>query len=732
MASWMDRETSGLIQMGGEGVDWVAHSLFTATPHVFQNLGDGTYYHSGYLAIRQAVAAGTSMTYKILCNDAVAMTGGQPVDGPLTVDAVARQVAAEGVARVVVVSDGLQRLLAMRERFPAGTAFHPREALDAVQRELRDTAGVSVLIYEQTCAAELRRRRKTQRAPDPPKRLFINDAVCEGCGDCSVQSNCLAVQPLDTPLGRKRRIDQASCNKDYSCVKGFCPSFVTVRGGTLRKPPGIAQPDGKAVSPLAALADRLPVPQARVSPGPFDILVAGVGGTGIVTVGALIAMAAHLERRVASVLDFMGFAQKGGAVLSFVRLADGPQWLNQARIDAQQADAIVACDLAVGASPEVAMTIAPRRTQVIVNTHETPVAAFLRDPDADLHAGDLLAKLRHAAGSGGVDTLDAHALSTAFLGDAVAANIVLLGFAWQKGLVPVSLAAVTRAIALNGVAVQANLEALALGRVAAGNPGALARMAAHDTAPTPAAADEPLDALVAARVALLTAYQDAGYARRYLDLVHAVQAAEARVVAPGAALRLTRAVAEQYARVMAYKDEYEVARLYTDGEFRRKLDAQFDGPFTIAFHLAPPWLARDGRHGAAPRKIEVGAWLWPALRWLARGKRLRGTAFDPFGRSAERRLERRMVTDYDSRIRELLPQLGTDNLSVAVEIALLPGRVRGFGHVKLAGHAVATARAAELLHRFNGARYPRPDRAGGTAAPGQLRGIPIERESAPH
>lgn len=729
MASWMDRETSGLIQMGGEGVDWVSHSLFTATPHVFQNLGDGTYYHSGYLAIRQAVAAGTRITYKILCNDAVAMTGGQPVDGPLTVDAVARQVAAEGVSRVVVVGEDLERLLAMQQRFPPGTALHGRDALDAVQRELREAPGVSVLIYEQTCAAELRRRRKSGRAPDPPRRLFINDAVCEGCGDCSVQSNCLAVQPLETQLGRKRRIDQASCNKDYSCVKGFCPSFVTVRGGTLHRPAGIGSGEGEA--PLGALAARLPPPQAPVSPGPFDILVAGVGGTGIVTVGALIAMAAHLERRVASVLDFMGFAQKGGAVLSFVRLADGPQWLNQARIDAQQADAIVACDLAVGASPDVAMTIAPRRTQVIVNTHETPVAAFLRDPDADLHADDLLAKLRHAAGCGGVDTLDAHALCTAFLGGTVAANIVLLGFAWQKGLVPVSLAALTRAIELNEVAVGANLEALALGRLAAADPAALHRLGASGHGrPAPSSVDQPLEALIADREALLTAYQDARYARRYRDLVDTVAQAEARVAAPGAPLRLTRAVAAQYARLLAYKDEYEVARLYTDGEFRRRLQAQFDGPFAIAFHFAPPWLARHGADGAAPRKLEVGQWLWPALRWLAKGKRLRGTPFDPFGRSSERRLERRLASEYDGLLRALLPHLSAGNLALAAEIALVPARIRGFGHVKLASHALASARLAELLHRFDPARYPRPERAG--AAAGQLRGIPIAREPAPH
>ncbi|MGY8525841.1 indolepyruvate ferredoxin oxidoreductase family protein [Paracidovorax citrulli] len=734
MASWMDRDTSGLIQMGGEGVDWVAHSRFTDAPHVFQNLGDGTYYHSGSLAIRQAVAAGTTITFKILCNDAVAMTGGQPVDGPLSVDAIARQVAAEGVGRVAVVSDRVPRDGAPHPLgaavFPAGSTFHPRDDLDAVQRSLREVRGVTVLLYEQTCAAELRRRRKSGRAPRATRRVFINEAVCEGCGDCSVQSNCLAVQPLETSLGRKRQIDQAACNHDESCLKGFCPSFVTVEGAALRRP---VRP-GATDDPLRKLAAALPLPAARLGPGPFDILVAGVGGTGVVTVGALIAMAAHLEGRVASVLDFMGFAQKGGAVLSFVRLADSRRWLNQARIDAQQADAVVACDLAVGASPDVLLTVAPRRTQIVVNRHPTPVAAFQRDPDADLHVDALLDKLRHAAGSGSLEALDAQTLATDFLGDAVTANIVMLGFAWQKGLVPVSLPALARAIELNAVAVEANLEAFALGRVAAADPLALSRLAAglgtppgeHDTDRR----DTPLDVLMAERMALLTAYQDARYAARYRALVEDVQRAEAALGAAGTARLLTRAVAEQFARLMAYKDEYEVARLHSDPHFRQALAARFEGPLRLRFHMAPPLLARRGPHGGTPRKIEIGAWLWPVLGWLARGKRLRGTRFDPFGHTEERRLERRAIVDYEIRLRELLPALTGENLPHAVEIARLPAQVRGFGHVKLAAHAIAAARLPELLHRFDPLRYPKPESRHGANGIGQLRGIPVTQAPA--
>lgn len=467
MANWMDRSTAGLIQMGGEGVDWISHAMFTKTAHVFQNLGDGTYYHSGYLAIRQAVAAKATLTYKILFNDAVAMTGGQPVDGVISVDAIARQVESEGVTKVVVVSDAIGKYDAIRSRFPHGTEFHDRAALDEVQRRLREMTGVTVLIYEQTCAAEKRRRRKKGELADPPKRLYINEAVCEGCGDCTVQSNCVAVLPHETPMGRKRKIDQTSCNKDYSCAEGFCPSFVGVTGGKLRRKSGaLAAGRDAFLHRVGALAHAAP----HAWTGPYDLLVTGVGGTGVVTVGAVIAMAAHLEGKSASVLDFMGFAQKGGSVLSFVRLADTPERLNQVRIDTQQADAILACDVVVGASPDALQTVRHGRTRVLANIHEIPVAESLRNPDAALHVDLLLEKMRFVAGEEQVETFDAQSLAEEFLGDTLAANIVATGYAWQCGLVPLSLEALMHAIELNGVAVAANQSAFSLGRLAAGDP----------------------------------------------------------------------------------------------------------------------------------------------------------------------------------------------------------------------------------------------------------------------
>ena len=763
MATWMNRETEGLIQMGGEGVDWVSHAMFTREPHVFQNLGDGTYYHSGYLAIRQAVAAQATLTYKILFNDAVAMTGGQPVDGVTSVDRIARQVEAEGVRQVVVLSDDIRKYDGQHAQFPPGTTFHDRSELDAVQRRLREVPGVTVLIYEQTCAAEKRRRRKKKELVDPPKRLFIHQAVCEGCGDCTVQSNCVAVLPEETPFGRKRRIDQSSCNKDYSCAKGFCPSFVGVVGGRLKKHVGALVGAAGADSPFRRRIDALPLPAAHVWVAPYDLLVTGVGGTGVVTVGALIAMAAHLEGKAASVLDFMGFAQKGGAVLSFVRLADRPERLHQVRIDAQQADALLACDLVVGASADALQTVRHGRTRVLANTHETPVAESLRNPDASLQAPLLLQKIEHAAGAGQVRTLDAQRLAEDFLGDAIVSNIVALGFAWQAGLVPVSLAAMQRAIALNGVAVENNQNAFALGRLAAADPAACRALLDEPAEDAPAV--EPLDALIARGMAHLTAYQDAAWAQRWRALVDEVRTAESAAFTPpsrhsresgnprtastvsdsvgarlrehdgadasasaSAALPLTRAVATQLLRLMAYKDEYEVARLYTDPAFRRSLDAQFEGDFQLEFHMAPPLLARP-QDGQPPRKLRLGAWLLPAMRWLAKGKALRGTALDLFGRTDERRTERELIGRYEARVRELLAALAVDasprRRALAVQIASVPHTVRGFGHVKLANLALAQVREAELLHRFDPAAYPPPAGAGVPVA-GQFKGIRVE------
>jgi indolepyruvate ferredoxin oxidoreductase len=715
MANWMDRSTAGLIQMGGEGVDWVSHSMFTKVPHVFQNLGDGTYYHSGYLAIRQAVAAKATLTYKILYNDAVAMTGGQPVDGVTSVDAIARQVEGEGVAKVVVLSDDIGKYAAMRHRFSPETEFHDRAELDAVQRRLRETPGVTVLIYEQTCAAEKRRRRKKGELAEPAERLFINERVCEGCGDCGVQSNCVAVLPHETAFGRKRRIDQTACNKDYSCAKGFCPSFVSVSGGRPRRHSGILD---RSHAVFEAEVAALPLPAAWDWTGPYDLLVTGVGGTGVVTIGALIAMAAHLDGRSASVLDFMGFAQKGGSVLAFVRLADRPERLNQVRIDAQQADAILACDLVVAASPEALQTVRRGRTRILANRHGTPVAESVRNPDADLRAADLLDKLTFAAGAGRVETFDAQQLALDFLGNTVNANVIALGWAWQRGLVPVSLPALERAIELNAVAVEANRLALALGRLAAADPAACDRL--REGGADEALAAETLDKIIERWVGHLGAYQNPAWAERYLNTVNAARDAESALGAD-AQLPFTAAVACSLGKLMSYKDEYEVARLYTDGEFRRQLAEQFEGKLDLKFHMAPPLLARP-KNGQPPKKLRLGPWLLPLLRFLARGKALRGGPLDLFGRTEERRLERELIGDYERRIAELLPQLDAARLPLATAIAQVPLSMRGFGHVKLANVALARAREAELLYRLDAARYPQPPRA---PRAGQLRGIAV-------
>ncbi|MFD1709487.1 indolepyruvate ferredoxin oxidoreductase family protein [Ottowia sp. GY511] len=731
MANWMERDTEGLIQMGGEGVDWVSHSRFTRMPHVFQNLGDGTYYHSGYLAIRQAVAAKARITYKILFNDAVAMTGGQPVDGVISVDAIARQVESEGVKQVVVLSDDIGKYDAIKGKFPAGTEFHDRDQLDAVQRRLRDVDGVTVLIYEQTCAAEKRRRRKKGELVDPAKRLFINEAVCEGCGDCSVQSNCVAVLPLETDLGRKRKIDQTACNKDYSCAKGFCPSFVGVTGGKLRKKAGALAGDAGQAA-FKRLVDGLPQPALHRWTGPYDLLVTGVGGTGVVTVGAVIAMAAHLEGKSASVLDFMGFAQKGGAVMSFVRLADVPERLNQVRIDTQQADALLACDTVVAAQPEALGTVRHGRTRVLANVHETPVAESLRNPDADLKTDLLLGKLRFAAGDDRVETFDAQTLAQDFLGDTVTANILAMGYAWQRGLVPVGLSALLRAIELNGVAVASNVAAFSLGRLAAADPGACEALLGDHVQPD-APAVRGIDALIAQGMSHLTAWQNAAWAERYAKLVREVYAAEQALTLQGAdehAWPLTRAVAQSLRKLMSYKDEYEVARLYTDGHFEKALSQQFEGDVRLSFYMAPPVLSR-AKQGEPPRKVELGSWMWRAMRWLAKGKALRGGVFDVFGRTDERRMERELITRFEDRVRELLPQIGAEQLALATQIAALPLSMRGYGHVKLANVALARVRETELLHRLNPERYPAPQRPA-TAEAGQIKGIAIrsQRETA--
>jgi len=691
MASWMERDTTGLIQMGGEGVDWVSHSLFTKTPHVFQNLGDGTYFHSGILTIRQAIAAKTNITYKILYNDAVAMTGGQPVDGSISVPQIARQVEAEGVSRFVVVSDEPEKYNEHQDQFPRGTTFHHRRELDDVQRRLRDIKGVTALIYDQTCAAEKRRRRKKGEFPDPDKRLFINESVCEGCGDCGVQSNCLSVEPVETELGRKRRIDQTSCNKDYSCVNGFCPSFVTLEGAKLKKAAGsVFNPEQ-----LAALVDALQAPEQHLHNAPYDILITGVGGTGVVTVGALISMAAHLEGKSASVLDFMGFAQKGGAVLSFVRFAARDALLNQVRIDTQQADVVLACDLVVGASADALQTVRRGRTQIVVNTHAIPNATFVQNPDANLHVAALLEKMQHAAGADLMNTCDAQSLATGFLGDTIGANILMLGYAWQLGLVPVSHAAMIRAIELNNVAVPMNKLAFAVGRLAAADMSALETLRKSAQTPRVEMNEMSLDTLIADREARLLGYGGTKYVERYRRLVNAAAACKSDAI--------TRAVAVTFYKLLAVKDEYEVARLHSDPAFRAALEAQFEGKagqdFTVKFNLAPPTLAK-ARHGEQPRKMTFGQWLWPVFGTMAKFRALRGGLFDPFGKTTERRMERQLADDYEVTMSRAFDALGADNGDDVEALALLPERVRGYGHVKLANLSLVKRRERDLAAKL--------------------------------
>ena len=719
MANWMERDTAGLIQMGGEGVDWVSHSRFTRTPHVFQNLGDGTYYHSGYLAIRQAVAAKANITYKILFNDAVAMTGGQPVDGVISVDAMARQVESEGVLALAIVSDDIQKFNPIQKRFPSIATFHSREDLDAVQRRLREVPGVSVLIYEQTCAAEKRRRRKKGELAEPVRRLMIHENVCEGCGDCGVQSNCVAVLPHETRWGRKRKIDQTHCNKDYSCANGFCPSFVSVTGGRLRRKTG-ASPDARAH--LMAHAARLPDAHPSSTGSPWDLLITGVGGTGVVTVGAVIAMAAHLEGQHASVLDFMGFAQKGGSVLSFVRIAATRQLLNQVRIDTQQADAVLACDAVVAASPEALQTLRHGRTRVLVNVHETPVADAVRDPDAQLKTDLLIEKMRFSAGDAQVETFDAQALAEQVLGDTLASNILALGYAWQRGLVPVGLAAQEQAIRLNNVAVESNLLAFTVGRLVAGQPDALNVLAALDTAPSQFAP------FIAQAAEQLATYQNAAWAQRFVRLMNEVQSAAQAAAWPDDTLALT--VARSLHKLMSYKDEYEVARLFSDAAFQAQLDAQFEGDYQLDFHMSPPALFKAAP-GQTPRKVKLsGRWMRPALQLLAKGKALRGTALDLFGRSAERRMERDLIELYESRVRELLvnllPTLEVAQRPALLDLLALPLSMRGFGHVKLRNVQAAQQREDWLLHRLLPTQYARPEDKRST---GHWRGIAVVKAS---
>jgi indolepyruvate ferredoxin oxidoreductase len=668
MASWMGRETDGLIQMGGEGVNWIARSRFNGGEHVFQNLGDGTFYHSGSLAIRQSIAAGTNITYKILFNDAVAMTGGQPVDGPLSVQSIAHTVRAEGVDRIALVSDEPE--LFRSADLPAGTTISHRRELDSVQRELREIPGVTVLIYAQTCATEKRRRRKRGKLEDPNKFVVINELVCEGCGDCSVESNCLSVAPKETKFGRKRQIDQNSCNKDYSCVNGFCPSFVTVEGKIKRPQAASGHEDD-----FATLSDTLPDATLPAIDSCYDLLVTGVGGTGVITVGALITMAAHLEGKGASALDFMGFAQKFGPVLSYLRIGQQPSDINQVRIEPARADALVGCDLVVSSSPKASITYQRDHTRALVNSAEMHTGDLVRQRDANLRVDDRLRAIEQAVGDGNLSSLDANRLAQNLMGDTIYANVIMTGCAWQMGLIPVSLDALHRAIELNGVKIDANKQAFTWGRIAAHDPRAIDQLLDDDAT----AGDDSLEDMIEARREFLVGYQDEALADRYLALVERARAAEKAI---GADDQLSRATAQAWFRLLSYKDEYEVARLHTNPEFLASVHRDFGKDARLRFHLAPPLLSRKKDARGRPLKREFGTWILPVFRLLARLKVLRGTAFDIFGHTAERRMERELITEFETLLDDALPNLNADNHAALLARVRAYLDVRGFGPVK--------------------------------------------------
>jgi indolepyruvate ferredoxin oxidoreductase len=689
MATWMpDRETHTFTQMGGEGATWIGQAPFTDTQHVFQNLGDGTYFHSGVLAIRAAVAAGVNITYKILYNDAVAMTGGQPIDGQLSVDDLVHQLHGEGVRRIALVSDYPEAYTGKFSDIPGYSLTH-RDDYDALMRELREFKGTSVIVYQQTCAAEKRRRRKKGKMADPDRRVFINDAVCEGCGDCSVESNCLSVLPKATPLGRKREIDQSACNKDYSCLKGFCPSFVSVIGGKVRKPESVtgeAQP----------MFDPLPEPQLPALDRPWNTVVAGVGGTGVLTITALVAMAAHIEGKGCATLNQTGLAQKFGSVVSHVRVAASQDDIKAVRIPAGEADLLIGCDLVVTTGYEAMGKSAHGRTHAIVNDNEQPTAAFILDPDAKFPAKSMHQKVRDQVGDNLV-FVHATRIATKLTGDAIGTNLFLLGYAWQMGWVPVSREALERAIELNGVAIDFNKRAFLLGRRYAVQPERVESMLPENK--TVEVVEPTLDELIEDRRQRLVDYQNEAYAQRYLDRITAIRSKDP---APDSDNSLTLAVAKQLFKLMAYKDEYEVARLHSDKAFREKLEAQFEGDFELRFHLAPPIISKPDPETGKMKKREFGPWMMQAFQLLAKFKWLRGTRFDVFALTKERKLERADLSQYERDIDTILNGMTRDNYDIAVQLADLPGKLRGYGHVKARNRAELNARRDELLRAFRG------------------------------
>ncbi|MFT5575833.1 MAG: indolepyruvate ferredoxin oxidoreductase [Bermanella sp.] len=688
MGTFMEsRPAKTFTQMGGEGVSWVGQAAFTDTPHMFQNLGDGTYFHSGSLAIRQAVASGVNITYKILYNDAVAMTGGQPVDGSLSVEKIIRQLRGEGVKRIAVVSDHPDKFQFV---LGDGLTLDHRDRLMAIQKELREMSGTTILIYEQTCAAEKRRRRKKGLLEDPNRRIFINAAVCEGCGDCGKKSNCLSVLPKETELGRKREIDQSACNKDYSCVSGFCPSFVSVIGGSLKK--------NNSTQNITDFAT-LPEPVLPKLDRPWNIVVTGVGGTGVLTVTAVLAMAAHIEGKGCATMNQTGLAQKFGPVVSHLRVAKRQEDINAVRIPAGDADLLLGCDLVVSTSDEAIAKVNIERSYAVINDSETPTAEFVYNPDVQFPMDSMKRIIEDEVGKDKVDFVEATHIATHLLGDAVATNFFMLGYAFQKGYIPVSADAIDQAIELNAVAVEFNTQAFLWGRRCVVDAQTVRQISG-----TPASHWQPLselDDIINFRHQHLVKYQNVSYADHYRALVERVRGAEAACEGHGD-YALTRTVAEALHKLMAYKDEYEVARLYSDGEFMKQLRETFEGDFKLQFHMAPPLLSKKDPDTGQAKKMQFSAWMMPLFSVLAKFKGLRATRWDIFGYASERRQERAILAQFQSDLDELLKNLSVDNLPVAIELVGLVEKIRGFGYIKEAAIAQYQLRREHLLKTFRG------------------------------
>lgn len=680
MATWMDRETDTFTQMGGEGATWIGQAPFTTNQHVFQNLGDGTYFHSGLLAIRAAIASKVNITYKILYNDAVAMTGGQPVDGQLSVPQIAHQLDGEGVLRIAVASDDIVKF--DRTQFPAGTSFTHRDDLDALQCELREYPGTSVLIYDQTCAAEKRRRRKRGLMPDPQVRPFINASVCEGCGDCGKKSNCLSVMPLETQYGRKRRIEQSSCNKDMSCVKGFCPSFVSVTGGKVRT----AKPEDQDFD-----FSQLPSPSLPAIDHPYSVVLAGVGGTGVTTMGAILGIAAHIEGNGASVLDMTGLAQKFGAVITHLQVANNAEDIHAARIAAGGAKLVIGCDLVVAAANDSMVKVDRGQATAIINSHEAMTAEFTRDPDAKFPAKSMQGIVKECVGEDNTLFINATEIVEEYLGDSLAANIFLAGYAYQKSLLPISADAIQTAIELNGAGVEQNLKAFNMGRLKAHDESSL------QVNKVETKIELSFDELVEDRIQYLTMYQNAELANRYSSKVTEFVERYGEDVGT--------LVATYYFKVLAYKDEYEVARLYSNGDFQKSLQEEFEGNFKLSIHLAPPLLAPIDKHSLLPRKLTFGSWIFPVFKLLAGFKFLRGTALDPFGYTKDRKLEREIIKDYEIILEKALAfqDPSADDLN---ELLATPEMIRGFGYVKEQHYANVRQTQAKVLLKLEATPEP--------------------------